>query len=93
MCENQRLPDPSEFEKSCEEIALELLHHESKNMAKMSKPRLILCSRAIRGLAKLTEFQIQIISVRRKILRKLIKSGQIHAAYSFWRRSRRKNWL
>ena len=93
MCDRQSLPDPSEFSKSCDEIALELLYHESRNVTKMSKPHLILCSRAIRGLAMLPDLQDQLISIRRKILFKLVKSRQLHAAFSLWRRSRRKNWL
>ena len=93
MCDQQSLPDPSEFGKSCDEIALELLFHESRNVTKMSKSQLILCSRAIRGLAMVPNFHHQLISVRRDILIKLVKSGQLHAAFSLWRRSRKKNWL
>ena len=93
LCVDQNLPDPSEFGKSCEEIALELLIHVSKNVAKMSKPKLVICSRAIRGLALFTDFQKDLLSVRRNILYKLAISGQLHAAFSLWRRTRRKNWL
>ena len=93
LCVDQNLPDPSEFGKSCEEIALELLIHISKNVAKMSKSKLVICSRAIRGLALLTDFQKDLISVRRSILYKLATSGQLHTAFSLWRRTRKKNWL
>ena len=93
MCEHQSLPDPSEFGKSCDELAFDLLLHESKNATKMTKPRLVLCSRAIRGLALLPEIQKDLMSVRRKIIYKLAASGQIHDAFSLWRRTRRKNWL
>ena len=93
MCEHQNLPDPSEFGKTCEELALEFLYHESNNIAKMSKPRLIVSSRAIRGLVMLPEFHDQVISFRRRILYKLLKSGQLNETFSLWRRSRRKNWL
>ncbi len=93
LCERQSLPDPSKFGMSCEEMAFELLHHEFKNVAKMSKSRLVLCARAIRGLALLPELQKDLLSVRRKILYKLTASGQLETAFSLWRRTRKKNWL
>ena len=62
-------------------------------LAKMSKPRLVLCTRAIRGLATLPEIHPKLLAVRRKILLKLAKTGQLHASFSFWRRSRKQNWL
>ena len=34
MCVDQNLPDPSEFDKTCEELALELLIQESVNVGK-----------------------------------------------------------
>ena len=93
MCVQQNLPDPSEFGRSCEELVLELLIHESTNASKMSKPRLVLCSRAIRGIASLPDFHPQLNTVRRKILIKLAKTQQFHAMFSLWRRTRKKNWL
>ena len=93
MCDQQSLPDPSEFGKSCDEIAFEFLLQESKHITKLQKPKLILYSRAIRGLAMLPDFHSQLMSVRRKILFKLAISGQLHATFSLWRRSRKKNWL
>ena len=93
MCAHQSLPDPSEFNKSVEELVLELLIHELNNASKISTPRLILCARAIRGLVLLPDFHDKLISLRKKIIFKLINSGQFYAAFSLWRRSRKKNWL
>ena len=90
MCVHQNLPDPSEFGKTCDELALDLLFQESLNTKTMSKLRLVLCSRAIQGLAMLPDFHHQLISIRKKILYKLTKTGQFHAAFSLWRRTRKK---